>query len=441
MQVEVPDSPTEVADDSSGDEPKIEKRKREETKAAEVRRSGGADHPIPDSGEDEFDSPTKRASRGSEPPLSARELRELLRDHRRDMTEAWKTVENRLGKLEQQSHKQVGEIASIAGRTKVNEKDVANIKKNVDANKKAVEVNEKKVDQLSEDVKKLKVQLEEGHTKPRPAEGVTAAVDPWGEYLKQQGSGNQAWLSPSLRATGRNATHDAGPGSGDHGGDLKHGAAEQGDTLTEDDKKTLIIGGWMQDTRRATIEEEALLLLSHADIIPLLDVDKITVFGPRRSVGMIKFVQREGEKSLEDVKQRMWQVVRTAAKLKIQVPSSRAAGEDKLMWASFVKTRTARVRSSHISMIRRVTIDLASDAKDEGGGVLNVMHTLPTSYDMDWNAGTLWCGVLKLGSATHRKPKEANTILMTGGWVNLDAVGLVAGCTDEVAKAAFEREL
>ena len=30
---------------------------------------------------------------------------------------------------------------------------------------------------------------------------------------------------------------------------------------------------------------------------------------------------------------------------------------------------------------------------------------------------------------------------MTGGWVNLDAVGLIAGCSVEVAKAAFEREL
>ena len=72
---------------------------------------------------------------------------------------------------------------------------------------------------------------------------------------------------------------------------------------------------------------------------------------------------------------------------------------------------------------------------------MNVLHTLQTAYDMDWSAGTIWCGIHKLGSATHRKPKEANTIVMSGGWINLDAVGLVAGCTDEAAKAAFEREL
>ena len=156
---------------------------------------------------------------------------------------------------------------------------------------------------------------------------------------------------------------------------------------------------------------------------------------------MIKFTQRKDEIFFESVKQRMWQVVRTVAKLKILVPSTKAMGEEKTMWASFVKTRTARVRSAHISMIRRVTIELAGDTKDEGGGVLNVLHTLQTAYDMDWSAGTIWCGIHKLGSATHRKPKEANTIVMSGGWINLDAVGLVAGCTDEAAKAAFEREL
>ena len=30
---------------------------------------------------------------------------------------------------------------------------------------------------------------------------------------------------------------------------------------------------------------------------------------------------------------------------------------------------------------------------------------------------------------------------MTGGWVDLDAVGLVAGCTAEAAEAAFELKL
>ena len=84
---------------------------------------------------------------------------------------------------------------------------------------------------------------------------------------------------------------------------------------------------------------------------------------------------------------------------------------------------------------------LAADAKNEEGGVLNIDHTTIGAYDMDWNAGTIWCGTHKLASATHRCPKDAQTIYMTGGWINLDAVGLVAGCSADAAKAAFEREL
>ena len=197
----------------------------------------------------------------------------------------------------------------------------------------------------------------------------------------------------------------------------------------------------MQDTRRATTEEEALQLLTNPEIKALVDVEKVAVYGPRRSVGMIKFTQRDNERTFEEVKNRMWQVVRTTAKLKIPVESAKSMGEDKTMSASFVKTRTARVRSSHISMVRRVTINLVSDTKDDGGGVLHELHVAPTAYDMDWSAGTIWCGVHKLASSTHRKPKDAETVLMTGGWVNLDAVGLIAGCSVDAAKAAFEREL
>ena len=70
------------------------------------------------------------------------------------------------------------------------------------------------------------------------------------------------------------------------------------DILSEEDKRTLILGGWLQDTRKITIEEEAAVLLQHEEIRPHLDVEKVAVYGPRRSVGMLKFVQRENEKNL-----------------------------------------------------------------------------------------------------------------------------------------------
>ncbi|CAE7848677.1 pol, partial [Symbiodinium necroappetens] len=305
------------------------------------------------------------------------------------MKDAWKTFENRLGNIETQQSKQVGEMASMAGRIKITEKEA-----------------------LTEDVKKLKVQLEEKSA--RTAEYRLA-------------------LSRCHMVVNKDRKIHKG-------GDVLGSARGDPDALSPEDQKTLIVGGWMQDTRRSVIETEANDVLKLPEVAPLLDTDKISVFGPRRSVGMIRFTEREGE-TMKDVKERMWQVIKIVAKAKIVFASTQNLGENRTAWVAFVKTRTARTRTAHISMIRRVTMALAAEVKDEGGGVLNIDHTLVVSYDMDWGAGTLWCGPQKLGSSTHRPPHEAEIVKMTGGWVKLDAVSLVAGCNVDVAKSAFEREL
>ena len=145
-------SATELADEVNTDdelEPKIEKRKREERRG----RRGA----IGDDEDDDLDSPSKRSSRGGDQPLTGRELRELLQLHQREMKESWRVVEDRLGKLENQQRNQSGEISSLAGRTKINERDVMNLKKTVD-------MNGKKVDDLAEEVKNLKVKLSDGKT-------------------------------------------------------------------------------------------------------------------------------------------------------------------------------------------------------------------------------------------------------------------------------------
>ncbi|CAE7623447.1 unnamed protein product [Symbiodinium sp. CCMP2592] len=415
MQVEQGEevgSPTELAEESSDVdlEPKLEKRKREAEMKKKRRAARDRD---------------RGKSGGSDQPLTARELRALLLDHRKDMTTAWQTFEDRLGRLEKLDKDRRGEVASVAGRTKVVEKDVMAVRKIAELNKSSVEACDKRVDKLAEEVQNLKVQLEENKTEP-----TGAAKDPWADYIRQQQQGRAPWPAPSMR-------HGSAPGmtpgkAPDN--DAHKQVSMEGDFLSEEDRRTLIIGGWCQDTRRQVIEEESRALFDHPEIAPLLDVDKISVYGPRRSVGTVKFALREGERSLEEVKGRMWQVIKIAAKLKLAIASARTNGEDRTMWVSFVKTRTARTRSSHISMVRRVTIDLVGESKDDGGGVLNEMHLQQGAYDMDWNAGTIWCGIHKLASSTHRKPKDAETILMTGGWVNLDAIGLIAGCTAEAAK-------
>ena len=291
------------------------------------------------------------------------------------------------------------------------------------------EAGQLKVDALAEDVKNLKMQIENvkkvGAADAR--DDHPPNPDPWAAYLRRAQRGDL--LKDPKRHEGGGS--DQPPA----------GSTGAGDMLSEEDRRTLIIGGWLQDTRKAVIESEAMAILQLDSVRELLDVDKIAVFGPRRSVGMIKFVQRSGEESLSQVKDRMWKVVKAIAAAKIVLQSTRSAGEDKIVWAAFMKTKAARQRTAHISMIRRVAMNLAADSKNDEGGVLNVEHTQAQAYDMDWNAGTIWCGIHKLGSATHRAPKNSEQVLMSGGWVNLDAVGLIAGCTVDVAKAAFENEL
>ncbi|CAE7787600.1 unnamed protein product [Symbiodinium sp. CCMP2592] len=427
MEVEEVDSPTELAEDSDvGIEPKIEKT---EKRKRSDRKRRGRDRLSEVPGSESEESPTKRPLRTDDQPISGRELRALLLDHRQDLKEAWKEFEDRLGKVELCQRKQSGEITSNAGRIKVLEKDVAGAKKTASAS-------EKKVDKLAEEVANLKVQMGEvkqgvseiavGHKSAAMEGGNGAggigftALDPWAEYLrrKPEGSGGPA----------------AVPGGSGHlpqGGEVAEG-------LSDEDKRTLILGGWLQDTRRATIEEESLPLLQHETVRPYLDVEKLAVYGPRRSIGMLKFTQRSDEHSFDEVKSRMWKVVKAVSALKMQIKSAHAMGEEKFFWAAFVKTKTARARSSHISMVRRVCMQLAADSKDAAGGVLNIDHTMVGAYDMDWSAGTIWCGIHKLASATHRSPKDAVTITMSGGWINLDAVGLIVGAdtdaeTEELA--------
>ncbi|CAE7254887.1 pol [Symbiodinium sp. CCMP2592] len=437
-------SPTELAESSAEDnevkgppcpldlDVKLEKRKREvrrrrvrEGRAKEVR---ACDLNVPDSedeDESDNDSPTKRPQQGSEAPLSSREIRDLLFSHVTEMKEAWRSFQGRLDKVESEQLQQQHEMINIRTRTAAVEKTGAQLQKNV-------ELQGKNLDELAEDVKNMKVQITDLKNRPPEAprepplddtrgRGAPVPSDPWAEYARRRGDLAQG--NPS--SVGEQAS-----GSGDR----------QGDVLTDDEKKTLVVGGWARDTKRSIIEAESATVLAMEGMKALIDVEKLAIYGPRRSVGMMKFQQREGE-TFADVKNRMWAVIRLVANAKIELPSTNDFGEAKLMWASFTKTRSARLKSSHVSMIRRVTCDLAFSSKNAEGGIKNLANTQQSAYDCDWNLGTIWCSAHKLGSATHRSPKDSETILMPGGWVDLNAISATAGCSVDEAKSAFEKEL
>ncbi|CAE7358238.1 unnamed protein product [Symbiodinium sp. CCMP2592] len=420
MQVEnegeIIGSPTELAEDSepdvdvtgsgaSGVNPrkvKIEKKRRRAARG----RDDGLLPPVPDDTDDE-DSPSKRALRSDDQPLSSREMRELLTGHLAEMKLAWGTFQGRLDKVEGEQSRAAFEVTNLQTRMRVAEKDVVQQKQHLSNHGTALE-------NLTNEVKNMKVKLGEMDAKMSSSSAgggpsdVAGRPDPWAAYLQQRApnSGPQERKDPS-----------------------HVGETDKGDLLSAEDMRTLVVGGWLQDTKRSIIEEESATVLGMAELKDLLDSEKLIIYGPRRSVGLLRFVTRP-EEEFKDTKNRMWEIVKLLGRLKHALPSTRSAGEEKTLWASFVKTKNARVRSSHVSMVRRVAIALA---KDHGQG--DGANSLITSYDCDWNMGTLWNGSEKLGSATHRQPKGSDEIvLMSGGWVNVSAVARVAGCATDDSK-------
>ena len=193
----------------------------------------------------------------------------------------------------------------------------------------------------------------------------------------------------------------------------------------------------MQDTQREIIETEAANLMLDP-IKQFLDVDKVNVFGPRKSFEVIRFKERDGENYLH-VKERMWGVIKAVNAMKYMWPSA-ANTSQKPAWTSFLKSRSARQRSVHASMLRRVAIDLAGDAKTAEGTPKCPEALVGENYDVDWAAGTIWRQQWKLGSATHRQPK-GDVKAMSGGWLDVNALSSAAGASSSEVIAALEREL
>ncbi|CAE7462428.1 pol [Symbiodinium sp. CCMP2592] len=426
MQLEV-GSPTELAEDEDSEMEGLTTAQRSNVKLEKRKRSGrGARDPaaVPVPGEsdndDDADSPSKRPSRGEDDdrPISGRELRALLFGHMSEMKESWKTFQGRLDDVEH-AQKHTGTVVSaLKNRTKVLEKD--NL-----SNQQLIQQNGRNLDELTEEVKNMRVQFDEFQQRansgqpcaaaaprgPTPA-GQSAAPpvpsDPWAAYLARR---NAPAPDPSER----------------------EGATNDKDTLSDEEKRTLVVGGWLRDTRRTIIEEEIAPILARDDMKALIDSEKLQIFGPRRSVGMLKFTLRTGE-TQQDLRNRMWEVIKLLARVKLALPSTRTVDDVKTVWASFVKTKAARAKSAHVSMVRRVCIDLAMSAKNDQGAPMFLANTQFGSYDCDWNLGTIWNGSAKLASAVHKPPKEGEHVIMSGGWIHLDAIAQITGCTIDVGR-------
>ena len=250
----------------------------------------------------------------------------------------------------------------------------------------------------------------------------TDASDPWSVYRAKHG--------PIPPRQGSGGPPAAPPPEGRDG----LGREE----LSEEDRRTLVIGGWGQDTKRQIIQDEAGVFLRREDVQPHVDASELTVYGPRRSFGLLRFVVREGEQ-LGDVRDRMWKVIQALRSTPHRLKSVSADG--KPMWAQFTKTREARKRSAHGSMLRRVCLALVRDAAHNQESH-NAMAIDEGAYDVDWNSGTVWMGEWKLGSSVHRQPAaNADVKLMSTGWVDIASIARALGVTWDMAVGAFEKEL
>ncbi|CAE7710560.1 unnamed protein product, partial [Symbiodinium sp. CCMP2456] len=106
------------------------------------------------------------------------------------------------------------------------------------------------------------------------------------------------------------------------------------------------------------------------------------------------------------------------------------------MWAQFVKTREARRRSSHASLLRRVCLGLVKDAA-ANKEAHNAMALEDGAFDVDWSSGTIWLGEWKIGSCVHRAPANEDVRVLSSGWVDVGVAARALGVAWDVAHGMF----
>ena len=347
------------------------------------------------------DASRRALSPGDDQPVTSREFRAMLQQHLQAMTASWGEFSKRLEGVEQESAHGRREREGLFTR-------VAQVERKQGEG-------DARITKIEKDLAALKEMKD-----VQPPKGEN--MDPWQAYRAKHGA------IPPKGSLNHN------PAAA--GGDPREAPGR--DELSEEDKRTLVLGGWAQDTKRQTIQEEAGVFIRREDVKDLLDVSELTVYGPRRSFGLLRFQVRTGE-SPGDVRNRMWQVIQALRATPHKLQSAAVGG--KPMWAQFTKTREARRRSAHGSMLRRVCLTVVKDAAQNQESH-NVMAVEEGAYDVDWNSGTVWLGEWKLGSAVHRQPANNEDVRLLGtGWVDLGATSRALGVAWDLVHGAFEREL
>ncbi|CAE7810020.1 unnamed protein product [Symbiodinium sp. CCMP2592] len=408
-------SPTEIADEISDDEelPEV-KEEKEDLEGEDVRLlselpgSGSGRKSKNKRGRNDgtSTSPEKKRDAG-EPgdlPMTGRELRRLLAGHLQDVkTEvrgAWKEMDERIDTVAK-------DVGSVAQEVKKEREKTKGVTERVQRLEILGEETRKKVESMEKELVDFKKKGESSHG--------GGQADPWAQYL-------------------RNNKKDDKPG------DTPPGPTGR-EELSEEDRRTMIVGGWAQDTKKGTIIEEAKAFLSRDDVKNLIDQQDLLVWGPRRSFGALKFKPR-GDETESSLRDRMWGVIKALRSNPVTLQSSAAdnGGVAKNMWVQFVKTKEARKRSQHCSLLRRLCLEVARDVQKSGESC-RPEATEEAKYECDWAAGTIWFQDWKIGSASHRAPRGESIKVISSGWVDVQAIANITGVTFTCALQAVEREI
>ena len=196
---------------------------------------------------------------------------------------------------------------------------------------------------------------------------------------------------------------------------VEHAGKQVAPTVHQDPRKfTLVFGGWGKQTRRNIILHqlreavERLGLGAHFDSAPFAT-------GPRRSVALCNFQQRERE-SAGDTRARMMTVINAVNGARAQL-----VGGEKQLWCSFSRTPEERGKASIPGFVKKVVVTHKPDAKDD--------------LDLEYSSGMSWMDEAQLrgvGAATEGVVKVETRA--GPGWIDLKQLAAKAGVTRDVLR-------
>ena len=176
----------------------------------------------------------------------------------------------------------------------------------------------------------------------------------------------------------------------------------------QDERLTVVVGGWPRDTKRQQILSKLSKLVQDLELADSLDRDPF-VTGARRSFALIPFHQRWHERR-DDCRDRMYTVINRIMQAKVTLPS-----QDRPLWAAVSKTPMERAKAQHCNLVRNLVKFFSPNKVQD--------------LECEYGRGVVWLGDHQLSDATvactvtdaklwHDTSKDNKP------WINIGAVSL-----------------